>query len=549
MTLTITATNKADLLAQVADLTGATPGTGTGTGGGTTPPPTIDPRDPTYWDDAAVQAKFFPTDFTKALYPSPERTEMVFDVSVTPPQLRGAPYIKDVHGNYWTFKVDASGNPVLGPVTTKPPQGGVLMVNNINASAVGQLKAVISQGEVYMVQAPGGQLQKLGSPGVPGSGTANTQLPIFWSDQFYGYKQSIGIGGTGSTGGGSSGGSGGVPMPPDPPAQTVAYGATGKVIQFGPDQTAKTIAAALAVAMAGDVVRAAPSAFGLVYAESFDIPDSVLLDCGGRWANITDPVNRHWTEGAFIDGTNLSPAAYSHGLGGVIFAGNGKLMGAHVKGFGNQGLTTGHDGTAGLRAKGSCVGQIQGDHLYIENCQNGIGPGGTQINSGPWTNTVIVDCGLAVDDGGAHNVYDSSNVVRTVVGPNFFSSVKPFPKGGGGHAYKTRASAVTINGPAYFYSGDSSSVDIPDGTAVAATIASGVVIEKKANDLNHSVFGYGPESTTKGAAGVKVAAGATIIANCQSPNVFCNGPVDFAPGVVFQGGKITNMGSGTMTGA
>jgi hypothetical protein len=92
-------------------------------------------------------------------------------------------------------------------------------------------------------------------------------------------------------------------------------------------------------------------------------------------------------------------------------------------------------------------------------------------------------------------------------------------------------------------------VDFPDGSTQPNQIGSGVIIEKKSGDLHHSLITYAVESTTNGLAGVNAASGATMIANCTSPNVMSNGPVTFAPGVIFQGSKLVNTGTGVLTGA
>ncbi len=559
MTITVTAANKADLLAQVEDLTGGSvTAPDGGGGGGTTPPDQTgdNSKDPNNWSPEKVTAVYFPDDYTLAKFPSPEGSKTVCDPDGT---LHGRPYVISAGGAVYLFQKGPDGKPIV-VVAAKPPNGHVLTCNNVPASTNGMLDAVVAQGQVYFHVAPGGQTLKTSAVDSPGAGTTVTQIPLFWSDPFFGSHNS----GNSGTGGGGSGGGGGVPMPPDPPPPAVKPGSNGTVINFGAGTSFATIAAAMASAKAGDTVSYAASApRGVTFAESFDIPEGVKLDGGGRWndptmaqanavidaaiaskdwASLESKLEPLYTPGAILDGKGVTNLA--HGLGGAVPNGNTNTIGFRVKNWGMN--ITQHDGTGGIRARGNMVGQMQGAENFISACQNGIGPGGTQIINGPWDNTVILQCGISDGSGGSHNVYDSSNVVRTIIGKNFISVLYPFPKGDGGHAYKTRASALQFTGPFRFVGSDSSALDIPDGTALQVDMPSGT-IEQIAGALNHSLISYAVESQTKGVAGIK-ASGTTFVASCDNPKIFTQGPVDLT-NAVKTGNTITLSGQGPLTGA
>jgi len=568
MSLTITATNKADLLAQVADLTGATPGTGTGTGTGTggtapPPPPSVDPRDPTYWDDTQVQAKFFPVDFTKALFPSPDRTIIAVDPDGT---LHGPAYILDAQGGRWKFDLGADGKSIK--IDTKGNGYGYqISVNGLlikdssgnNFPSMPATRLMISQGQVYW-QAFGGQIQKTQALDVPNSGNANTSLPPFWTDPFFGYKQSVGLasGGTMGSGGGSAGG---VPAKQDPPAQSVAYGSTGKTILFGPDQAIKGPTAACAVAKAGDIVKASDAARGQVFKESFDVPDCVVLDLNAPgWLNIATAwaalkagdvtgFRAQWVEGAVIDGAGVPQSAYSHGLGGVVIVGNGKVINGHIRNW--QPFTTPqHDGSAGLRFKGSAVGKFTGNNLFIEGCQNGIGPGGTVVQTDVSKTILYNNTGR---DGGAHNIYNTTSCSKDWYGPDFYSWVDAAPAGeSGGHALKTRASVTTLVGPIELYSADATPLDIADGSSATIKVPSGVRLIKKAGDSNHNIVSYAVENGgVNGKVGMQFQAGAIVDAPTGLCGFLTTGPITFDAGVQFPQGKPTldlSASGGSLTG-
>ena len=532
-----------DTLLGLASMNG---GTTPPPGGGTTPPPATgdDSLDPNDWSDAKVEAEFFPPDFADAKSPSPESAFISIDPDGT---YHGKPYLVDLDGAVWLFPKDASGNYIKIP-SSRPPDGWKSTVNGIQAAGMGQLKLFMAQGRVYMVQAPGGQVQKHGSWNQPGTGTFTVAPPPDWQDEFYGYKNAHGIGGGGSSGGGSTGG---VPLKQDPPPQAVAFGSTGKVILFGPDQPLTGPAAACATAAPGDVVKASDAARGVVYHESFDVGDCVTLDLNapgwtdiaGAWAALkagdVAGFRAHWQEGAIIDGQGVPQSAYSHQLAGVVIVNNGKIINGHVRNW--QPFTTpAHDGSAGIRFKGSANGKFVGNNLFVEGCQNGIGPGGTVVQTDISHTILYNNTGR---DGGAHNIYNTGSCSKDWFGPDFYSWCDPAPAGeSSGHALKTRASVTTFLGPVELYAGDATPLDIADGSGVSIKIVSGVRLIKRAGDANHDVLGYAVENGgPNGKVGVQFLAGSVVDAPSGVCGFITAGPIVFDTGVQFPQGGVPKL--------
>lgn len=321
----------------------------------------------------------------------------------------------------------------------------------------------------------------------------------------------------------------------DLPPQAVTFGSTGRIISFGPNQPHKTIAAALAVSKAGDVVQyPANEPRGQVFGESVGVPDCVTLDLGGilKGGGTAAPI---WTAGAILDGSNvLDPIGYIAEMGGVVALGSMLLKGAEVRGFGMQEITA--NGTAGVRAAGSTIGRIYIDHCHIYKNQNGIGPGGLNTSL-TITNSWLHDSQLD-PTGQCHNVYAASAVTVLVVGPAVTSTQSPLPQGGGGHALKSRATNYTeLVGPSYIYSADASCLDIPDGSAHICPIGDGVILVKTATDRNSTVIGYCTESKRNGVSGVQCE-GVTISADCLRPNIINKGPVSFDASCKFAGNAL-----------
>lgn len=538
--------------------TGSTGGTGGPTLTGDSSP------DPDLWSATKVATTFFPTDYGVAAFPSPEQSQILVDKDGT---YHGEPYLKDAQGAVWRFDRDANGK--LIPVTSATGAGFQASCNGApilgpDGKPQGTVAMIISQGEIYFT-APGGFVQKTQGTDVPASGNANTSIPPFFQDPFYAYKQAHGIGTAGSAGGGTggtgSGSTGGVPVPADPPKQSIAYGSTGKTLSFGPGQTYAKPSDAAAAAQPGDtIVFVGPA--GTVFADSFKLPEAVKIDGGGRWPADMTPVyaamkaknpaaiSALYTRGAVLDGATLAdPTGYAGQMGGIAYMGNGNVVGFEIMHFGMQ--ETQHGGTAALRAYGSCIGQIQGADNYIHDCQNGIGPGGTQIISGPWTRTVIHNCSLNDGAGGAHAVYDSSNAVHSLVGPDFYSDGGTIG-GSAGHGYKSRAGAsVTITAPFYIAGSDSSAIDIPQGTAAQNVIGAGEVEQyaPAAGDTGftqHTLIGVGAESTINGQAGTTLN-GTILSGNVASPNFLANCPVDASKAVIKTANPMGNSGGAAVT--
>lgn len=536
-------------------------GTAGGTAGGGATGATGDASpDPDQWSATKVAATFFPTDYALAAFPSPEESQILVDPDGT---YHGEPYLKSAGGAVWKFDRDANG--ALIPVTSQTGSGFQASCNGSFIKGPDQkpqatIAMMVSQGQIYFTAA-GGFIQKTQGVDNPGSGNANTSIPSFFQDPFYAYKQAHGIGttgGTGATGGTSGGSTGGVPVPPDPPAAAVVPGTSGKTLTFGQGGQFATATLACAAAQPGDTVQYLTSAArGVTFNESFKIPEGVLFDGGGRWPADMSPVmaifaagtdysglDALYTAGAIFDGAGIpDPSGYAGQMGGVVPVGNAIINGCRILHWGQQ--ETAHGGTAGLRAYGSVNGQIQGSDNYITDCQNGIGPGGTSVISGPWKRIVIIRCGLNDGQGGAHCVYDTSSTTRSIAGPDFYSDGGTL-SGSAGHGYKSRATnCFTAVAPFYIKGGDSAALDLPDGSAGVAQIGAGH-IEQVAGAANHTLLDYAIESSTNGTAGVKCS-GTTFHGSCDSPAIIGNGPVDVT-GCVFKGNAVSSTGSVAVTG-
>lgn len=526
---------------------GTTGGTGGTTGGGTG---TVDPRDPTYMTQAQRDALFFPSDYANAAFPSPERSHIIIDADGTH---HGPEYIISAQGAVYRFDRDANGKYI--PMSYEYGNGFQFSVNGEPVLGNPTLSLIVAQGQVYVTKA-GGLTMIFTARDAPRSGATPTSVPEFFTDPYFLYKQGIGLTSGSTTGGGSTGG---VPVPADPPAQSVAYGSTGKVITFGPAETFKKPSEAVATAVAGDKIKHAGPP-GTVYEDTFKLPDAVQIDGGGRWPADMKPVRDAiaakdyakvaslYAVGAILDGSKFpnQPSTYAGEMGGIAYMGNGNVIGFEIRGYGKAEAE--HGGTAGLRAYGSCVGQIQGSDNYIHDCQNGIGPGGSKLISGPWPRTVLHSCGLNDGAGGAHCVYDTGSVIRSIAGPDFYSD-GGIIAGSAGHGYKSRARAsVTIKAPFYIAGSDASALDIPDGTAAQCHLEAGEIEQYSppGGDVGytqHTLIGYGLESLNNGQAGIKADPGLRLHANVTGANLTCVGiGVLDVTGCVTDGGTIAANG-------
>lgn len=583
---TVTTTVRADTIDELNQLSaaigvsagGAQQGGGNdGGGGAATGDNSLDPKD---WSDAKIQAKFFAADEIVALYPSPEGSGISVDTNgVMHPADGSIKFLKSYQGAVWRFDTDASGKPI--PLKSEFGTGWQVSCNGQPFGLpVNQL--TVAQGQIYMMEA-GGFLQRVKVPDNVIAGVYNATLPQLWVPSVWGYENLHGLNGA-QTGGGSGGGQnggggggGGVPMPSDPPIPTVQPGASGNVILVG-DTAAfqyQTFAAALGASVVGDTIKWAGKP-GFVSSESFAVPQGRKVIGGGSWnvplaqvkqaildgvaaklsgADLVAKIAPLYTAGVILDGDS-QPALAHGGLGMVVVEGDGNVSGFEIRFVGMHEAT--HGGTAAIRHWDGAVGQMQGDDNFIHDCQNGIGPGGDpsatgnvyQLLAGPWNRTVILQCGLQDGSGGSHNVYDLA--VRSIFGTSFYSVVRPFANGDGGHAYKSRAYGRTfLSGDVMLIASDSSALDIPDGGAQQDVIPAGVIISQSDADLpdrqyNHSLIGYCTESQNNGTAGIVCKNTFAGLAN--SPNVYVGaGTVDITAATI-QCSPIHGEGGGTLKG-
>jgi hypothetical protein len=579
MKIELECTDFADLKAKVlagAAVFGAAAGGGQQDGGGSgqTGDSSPDPKD---WSDAKIQAKFFTADQVVALYPSPEGSAISVDAAgVMHPVDGSIKFLKSYQGAVWKFDTDANGKPI--PLTSEFGTGWQVSCNDQKFGLpVNQL--TVAQGQIYMMEA-GGFLQRVKVPDNVIAGVYNANLPTLWVPSVWGYENIRGLNGAqtgGGSGGGTNTGTGGVPMPNDPPIPTVQPGSSGRVILVG-DTAAfqyQTFAAALGASQVGDTVKWAGKP-GFVSAESFVVPEGrealggggfnvpmsqvkqAILDGVAAKLSAKDLIAKvapMYTDGVILDGDS-QPALAHGGLGMVVPEGNAKVSGFHIRNVGMHEAT--HGGTGAIRHWDGAVGQMQGHDNFIHDCQNGIGPGGDpndqgnvyQLLAGPWDNTVIIQCGLPDGSGGSHNVYDLC--VRSIFGTSFYSVIRPFAAGDGGHAYKSRGYGRTfLSNDVMLIGSDSSAYDIPDGGAVQDEIPAGVIIMQSEVDLpdrqfNHTLIGYCTESSNNGSAGIVCKN--TFAGPVASPNIYVGaGKVDIT-GAVIQTAPIHGEGGGTLTG-
>lgn len=492
----VTLTQAQIVAAIIAALGGASGGTssggGTGSGGTTT-------------------TDYFPADPGSAPFPSPENSaQMVLNGKIS-----GAPYLRSQGGAVWTLLPDQT-------VTNEFGSGFAISVNGQVESVNAYTQLIVRQGAVYFTF-NGGNIGVFEQPDGINTGVYRTSLPPAWT----------------TTGTDASGQQTQLPAMPSGPTPFTAW--TGNVILFGDNQTYKTMQDAHDAAQPGDTIQAGPEMVGKTVSQTLGTTKPIVLDLLGRITAGAGTETPTWQPGLLLDftGIDLAGSAYqgtpTHQHGAIIPGADCIVRGVDCTAAGMA--SAGHDGTSAIRANADI--NLAVDHCHLWKNQNGIGPmkvgtGGTLVVTNSW----LVDNYLPNDENpGSHNVYTEG--VSATFGPGFTSIVNPSAGGGdkGGHAFKSRANVTMGIGPFYLYSGDASSLDIPDGSTQVCNIGAGT-IAKKAGDLNHTVLGYGVESQLNGLAGVKLT-GTTIDALCDSPLIGTTGPVTFDPTCVFTGNKPT----------
>lgn len=462
-----------------------------------------------------VPVNNFPADPGSAPFPSQENsTSMILDGKIS-----GAPYLRSAQGAVWRFDLGAAGSPIK--LTSAYSTGYQVSVNGAPIAGAPIQQMMVRQGEVYF-QADT-IWSALEQTDAPISGLAHTTPPPPW------------------TGAGTSA-DGHIVALPDMPASPPAFTAwTGNVILFGDGQAHKDMQSAHDAASPGDAIQAGPEMVGKTIAQTLGTTKPITLDLLGRITAGAGTASPIYQMGVILDLSALDASQLPHQLGGIVPTADMIVRGATIRGGGMK--QAGHDGTAAIRA-GAAI-NLTVDHCWLNANQNGIGPSGFP-GTLTVTNTFEEDNFLRNDPtpGGSHNVYAEG--VAATFGPGFTSIVNATTTGEGGHAVKSRAKVTTLIAPFYLYSGDSSSLDIPDGSTAICNIGSGT-IGKKAGDANHTVLGYGVESQLNGLAGVKLS-GTTIDALCDNPLIGAAGAVNFDAQCKFTGNKPTGPQGGLVTG-
>jgi hypothetical protein len=268
-----------------------------------------------------------------------------------------------------------------------------------------------------------------------------------------------------------------------------------------------------------DAIAAASGTLSIppgVYNESVGINKPLTIDGGGK---VVNPGLRGATYAAVavLDGAGVGSLV--QGQGGFVPLSDGvAIKGFEVRNFG---LGVAHDGTGGIR--NNALGHFRAEDIFLHKNQMGIGPHMGDATFWNLKNILAIDCGLTNDQGYAHNFYMGGEVV-TVEG-GITSIVNPGTTQG--HAFKSRAFENYFSGVNYFYSSDSSCIDLPSGTRAPFTIAAGTVIEKKTGDANRVLFGYGAEGQPNGNAGGSGQPTFIIPNDGNNYIVLTSGPVDF----------------------
>jgi len=473
MTTTITASDpsaaEANALIAYAQAFGGTAATSTVAGAGT----------------SSTATNYFPTDPTKAPYPSPDGLNIIiFNGAVS-----GEPYLRDNTGAIWTLAiVSGQGQPYIN--------GNAVSISGSG----GNMTQLTLRGGAIWGQVGTGQWQAWNSAM---GDFANGTLPAVGTS----------TGTTASTGTtGASTGTTGATLPV--PAKTPP-GTSGRTLTVGPKGTYATITLALAAAQAGDLIsidpsvtyKEAPPAWTVPLRISSAVPGQhVTIDCNG----LTSSLARG--KGALV------PAADT-----IL----DWLMPINVATDQTSGqLTSGIRPDAGLGylILNSCAGN---------NNQCGVGAGAVPCviidNNGSYLN-----CGLTTD-GLSHAWYTSTGTLMVLLNGTQVSSPQ-------GHGVKSRAPQL------YWFGGSGAApnatvLDVPDGLTVSGIVDS-VTFTKTATDPNHGIAGLSMESGTNGAAGLLFSL-CTFNVACPTPLMETNGGVMTVVGPAITGNPITAQVSGT----
>jgi hypothetical protein len=493
----------------------------TSTGGGTTPAPIVMTLIGGNGLTQADADRYWPANPLNAP-PSPDGAVMKMAINNGVASVGGAPYLVDGNGALVEWVKDASGNYVIVSGT-----GLEISINGILSGTGNTFQEVaILQGQIWVAMDGNiqGQFEIVENPT---AGFVKKPWPAPWT-----------------TTGGTTGTTPLPAMPASPVAMTPAPGSSGNVLMVGPDQTYKTWASAIAAAKAGDTIKAAPSAAGVVFPEAFAITVPLLIDGGGKVTG-GGSLATTFSGGAIIDGSSLAdPSAYPYQQGGIVITADCIFQGLEVRGFGLQESSA--QATAGIRVSAACT--VTFNDFYIHDNQDGVFCGfGADITA---NNGILANNGLG--DGYTHNWYGSGGVhmvwnnVTSIVPPVAASTTRKTGSAYGGHALKCYTPAVSLT-TCYLAAADASVIAFEEGTTQIFSI-SGTTLVKNANDANHTLLTYGNASgANNGYAGGTIT-GSTLIANCASPFILTYGGTITVSSSTRQGSVIDVQGGGAVNG-
>jgi hypothetical protein len=502
MTFSITATNKADLLAQVADITGLTltaptgTGTGAGTGTGTTPPPTAtDPQTLPLTIPAAYKAipDQSPTGAVLDGGTGPDRLD--FKLSCTPGETLNSDVSIAVNGKPYFVNLRVKGNQGLsgsnntlvtihGVFGTAPKVavGSGLPNGNsnlwINSVKLNYVTTLVANGDYDARDA------------------MSVNRPDVWNntnnlDVIYTLPVTDGLTTGGKTGAGqpTSGGTGTAPP--------IVYTATASVISGAKINGAAAVAATLdkllAAIPAGGTLQLPAGSFigaGVIPAPNVkvlgDPVAKTTIDCTGFRPYQDKAVFVLRATGTYFKDLKVTGAAISDALG------------ANAAGFRADAPSVDYT-LENVEVYGNQDGELDGQGVATGNV--------THINCN------FHDNGATGSSAGfVHNVY-IGGLPTSVVTINGGSYTKPI----GGHAFKCRAGTLKMTGTVLESGPDGACLDFPNGGLAALD---GVTLRKLPGSPTHNVVTFALENQLNAATGMTLTLNNCILDDPSSIGIF-----------------------------
>jgi hypothetical protein len=500
MTVTITATNKADLLAQVADLTDSAPTAPAGPGTTPPPPPATDPQTLPLTIPAAYKAipDQSPTGAVLDGGTGPDRLD--FKLSCTPGETLNSDVSIAVNGKPYFVNLRVKGNQGLsgsnntlvtihGVFGTAPKVavGSGLPNGNsnlwINSVKLNYVTTLVANGDYDARDA------------------MSVNRPDVWNntnnlDVIYTLPVTDGLTTGGKTGAGqpTSGGTGTAPP--------IVYTATASVISGAKINGAAAVAATLdkllAAIPAGGTLQLPAGSFigaGVIPAPNVkvlgDPVAKTTIDCTGFRPYQDKAVILVSGSGAYFKDLRVTGAAIIDALGGNAagFRAGGPGINytlENVESFGNQ------DGE--LDGQGEATGNIT--HINCNFHDNGPVPPENFVSA----------------YGKDHNVYigGTPTSAASVTGGTY---TKPI----GGHAFKCRAGTLKMTGTVLESGPDGACLDFPNGGLAALD---GVTLRKLPGSPTHNVVTFALENQLNAATGMTLTLNNCILDDPSSIGIF-----------------------------